>query len=217
MKKLIVAAALAAMSAGACAGEITLFSDADFRGSRLTLNSDARDLSQADFNDRASSIKISSGSWRVCERAHFRGGCATLGPGEYRKLPFNDYISSVQELGEGPDANGRGVEGRRHEEDRGGRGREGGHGRGRHEDRGGSGATLFEDRGFGGRRLEVEGEARDLARERFNDRASSLIVREGRWILCEHANFAGRCQVYGPGRHEQLGMNDKVSSLRELR
>jgi hypothetical protein len=52
----------------------------------------------------------------------------------------------------------------------------------------------------------------------FNDQTGSIIVNEGRWQLCEHADFGGRCIVLEPGRYEQLdNMNDRISSLRRLR
>src|SRR5262249_46358199 len=49
----------------------------------------------------------------------------------------------------------------------------------------------------------------------FNDRARSMIVREGSWEACEHANFAGTCQIFGPGRYSDLGiLSGRVSSIR---
>ena len=53
----------------------------------------------------------------------------------------------------------------------------------------------------------------------FNDRASSATVRSGRWQLCDDAYFRGSCVTLGPGEYSSLramGMNDKVSSVREL-
>ena len=53
----------------------------------------------------------------------------------------------------------------------------------------------------------------------FNDKASSVNVRGGRWQLCDDAYFRGSCVTLGPGEYSSLramGMNDKVSSVREL-
>ena len=52
----------------------------------------------------------------------------------------------------------------------------------------------------------------------FNDRATSLIIREGRWEFCEHADFRGECVVLGPGRYDMLDrMNNRISSMRRVR
>src|SRR5690349_14263765 len=109
MKRLFAAAAAVALFAppftnAAMAGEITLFADSDFRGGRVTLQREARDLNEFGFNDRASSMVVRSGVWQLCEHRDFGGFCAEFGPGEYRNLPrFNDSISSVREIDRGRD------------------------------------------------------------------------------------------------------------------
>lgn len=77
--------------------------------------------------------------------------------------------------------------------------------------------TLFEHDGFHGRTFTTDRPVVDFARFGFNDRASSVIVRSGRWELCDNARFGGRCVVLRPGRYPSLsamGMNDRVSSVR---
>ena len=103
MKRLLAAAAvLATFTHAAFAGELTLFADSNFRGNRVTIERDARNLADFGFNDRLSSVVIHSGVWQFCEHANFGGRCAELGPGEYRELPdFNDAISSVREISRG--------------------------------------------------------------------------------------------------------------------
>ena len=64
--------------------------------------------------------------------------------------------------------------------------------RGRDRDRRG-GALLYELPDFGGRQVEINGAAPNLNAYGFNDRAHSVRLR-GSWRVCEHANFAGRCQ-----------------------
>ncbi len=76
---------------------------------------------------------------------------------------------------------------------------------------------LYEHDRFGGRSVGIDQSTRDLSRLGFNDRASSVIVRGGRWTLCEHARFSGRCVTLRPGRYPSLnamGLNDRVSSVR---
>jgi hypothetical protein len=89
--------------------------------------------------------------------------------------------------------------------------------------RGQSGASaaiiLYEHDNFGGRSYGATGSASNLNESGFNDRASSVIVRSGRWQICENAYFGGRCETLGPGEYPSLrsmSLNDKVSSFREL-
>ncbi|MEO7337159.1 MAG: beta/gamma crystallin family protein [Caldimonas sp.] len=77
--------------------------------------------------------------------------------------------------------------------------------------------VLYEHNDFEGGRLEIRGQATELASRGFNDRASSVVVQSGRWQLCENNDFEGRCITVGPGEYRTLqaiGMNDKVSSVR---
>ena len=73
--------------------------------------------------------------------------------------------------------------------------------RGRYHDSsyrgGGSGAVLYSDSGFSGEGLRIHGAEPDLARLRFNDRASSIVIQSGAWELCTDANFRGRCEIVG--------------------
>jgi hypothetical protein len=79
--------------------------------------------------------------------------------------------------------------------------------------------TLFENDNFDGRRYDVRGAVDNLANSGFNDTASSVVIRRGTWQLCDDAYFRGRCVTLKPGEYRSLGsmgMNDQVSSAREL-
>lgn len=58
--------------------------------------------------------------------------------------------------------------------------------------RGGS-ATLYDQPNFQGSSVTITQSAPDLGKWRFNDRAQSARF-EGRWLICEHDDFKGRCQ-----------------------
>jgi hypothetical protein len=213
MKRLLAAAAvLATFAQAAFAGEITLFTDRDFRGARVTIERDAYNLADAGFNDRASSMVVRSGVWQLCEHKDFGGYCAEFGPGEYRDLPnFNDRISSAREV-----SRGRGYD---RDDRRGGPGGPGGRGD-RDERRGSRGdeVQLFSGQRFEGANVSVSGDFRSLNDIGFNDRAGSIVIHEGRWEFCEHGDFRGQCVVYGPGRYPFLeGMNNRISSMRRVR
>ncbi len=209
MKPLIAALALLASFNHAAAGEISLFTDADYRGRPLTLRGPVLNLEGAGFNDRASSAIVRSGTWEICEHKDFGGRCIVLGPGEYRMFDgFNDQASSVREL-----ERGRGRDRDRRDDD-GGWGRRGP----RDDDRRGPALELFADRRFGGEGIMLGSDVNSLRSRNFNDRAGSMIIREGEWQVCEHDDYRGRCAVYGPGRHPlPRGLDGMVSSVRRVR
>ena len=79
--------------------------------------------------------------------------------------------------------------------------------------------TFYEHDGFRGRVLSVNRTIPNFDPIGFNDRASSVIVEHGRWEVCEHAYFEGRCIVLRPGNYPSLGslgMNDRISSVRPV-
>jgi hypothetical protein len=229
MKRLLAAAAvLVTLSHAAAAGELTLFADSDFRGARITLQGDARDLNRMNFNDRVSSLVVRSGTWELCSDSDFRGRCAQFGPGEYHVLPgFNDAVSSARELTRGPERWQDERDGRdAHREDRREAWREERREEMRDERRGemggpmrgGPAVELFSGPRFEGQEVAVSGDVRAMSEVGFNDRAVSVVIREGRWEFCEHADFRGQCVVFGPGRYPFLeGMNGRISSMRRVR
>jgi uncharacterized protein YcfJ len=80
--------------------------------------------------------------------------------------------------------------------------------------------TLYSREDFHGAVTRVDERVWNLERAGFNDRASSVIVDRGRWEVCEHARFEGRCVVLGPGAYPTLatfGLNNAISSLRPAR
>jgi hypothetical protein len=81
------------------------------------------------------------------------------------------------------------------------------------------GVVLFEDPHYQGRAFEVNGDMPDLGAVRFNDRASSIqIGRGGRWEICEHANYQGRCSRLDADQAVlPREWNDQISSIRRVR
>lgn len=79
--------------------------------------------------------------------------------------------------------------------------------------------VLYEDDDFRGSDYMSTDSIQDLEGTGFNDRASSIVVRSGRWQVCADAFFRGTCVTLGPGRYASLrpmGLNDRVSSARSL-
>ena len=207
-------AALAAIAAcaavAAAAQEITLFQNQNFSGPRYTATSSVSDLARVGFNDRASSATIRGGSWQLCTDSYFRGQCITLNAGDYPSLStvgLNNQVSSVREIG-CTGGGGRGGGGW------GGGGAPGGGGGGGGGP-GNVGIVLFESPGLTGRSYTVNGATPNFGGTGFNDRASSAMVNGGTWQLCADADFMSTCEVFGPGRHDNLGgVTGRVSSAR---
>jgi hypothetical protein len=76
---------------------LTLYDGRDFSGRSLTLDMTAPNLEPSGFNDRARSMIIEHGRWRLCSDAHGRGHCEDFGPGRYAQLPpeLRHRLSSV--------------------------------------------------------------------------------------------------------------------------
>lgn len=78
-------------------------------------------------------------------------------------------------------------------------------------------ATFYEVEGFQGRSITVPNMVPDFRRSGFRDRASSAVVRSGRWEVCDDPDFRGHCVVLRPGQYPSLpamGLDDRVSSVR---
>ena len=49
--------------------------------------------------------------------------------------------------------------------------------------------TLYEGENFQGRNLTLRNDMRDLDRTNFNDRAMSLVIRDGVWEVCKNPDI----------------------------
>jgi uncharacterized protein YcfJ len=79
--------------------------------------------------------------------------------------------------------------------------------------------TLYEDSDFGGRSITTQQPLASLNGARFNDRASSVVVTNDRWEVCEDVRYGGRCVVLRQGNYPSLaamGLNDRISSVRRI-
>ena len=78
--------------------------------------------------------------------------------------------------------------------------------------------SLFEGAGFNGRAVTLRAITPSISNVGFNDRASSLVVRSGRWEICSDDEFKGSCAIFEPGQYATLDarFDKRISSLREL-
>jgi len=95
---------VACVCATAARAQIILYEHEDFRGQSIRGTDVVKNLRDSGFNDKASSIKVLSGTWEVCSDANFRGDCTVLEPGQYRSLndmAMNDRLSSLRRVSDG--------------------------------------------------------------------------------------------------------------------
>jgi len=79
--------------------------------------------------------------------------------------------------------------------------------------------TFYEGEEFRGASFRVDSTIQNFAPIGFNDRASSAIVEQGRWEVCEDAVFRGRCTILSPGNYPSLtpmGFKGRISSARPI-
>lgn len=79
--------------------------------------------------------------------------------------------------------------------------------------------TFYESEDFRGRAFTTNKGLSDFKRSGFNDRASSVIVDNGQWEVCEDAGYRGRCVVLREGSYDSLkrmGVNNRLSSVRRV-
>lgn len=76
---------------------------------------------------------------------------------------------------------------------------------------------LYEHEGFEGRTFTTQRQVNNFSQQGFNDRASSVVVMQDRWEVCDDEQFRGRCIILRPGRYaalSEMGLNDRISSVR---
>jgi Zn-dependent protease with chaperone function len=178
---------------------LTFYSGANADGNAYRFTGAVADLTNYGPNDSVQSVVVSAGSWRVCSDVNYGGECRTLTPGTYsnfRVSPSANSVGSIQPIAGATYGVGSGDS---------------------VGDIGNGIASLFRDQSFGGPSIDLNRSFRNLNDVGFNDQASSIIVRSGRWQFCDNADFGGRCIVLGPGRYPDLRtykLNDKISSVR---
>lgn len=173
---------------------VILYEDDRLGGRSMAISDSMYDLGRSGFSDRSRSVVVESGTWLFCTEPDFRGQCRVMGPGQYPQLdPALQYsISSLRPTGLEAEAVNR-------------------------PGPADGSLELYADPAFGGQRLAVRNDVRDLGDRDFEHKAGSLTVWQGNWEACTEADYGGRCAVFGPGRYSNLyGLKDKISSIHQV-
>jgi Beta/Gamma crystallin len=219
-------------------GRVELYEEPFFRGVSVVLDRNVPTLRVANFANRARSMIVASGTWEVCNRDSFAGRCTVFTPGRYNELNpemarnINSLrlVQPAQAQYQQPPAIPQPQQpppqqpqvinpvaaiagallggivqpnmtpppvvnqvqpiqnGRIH---------------------------FFTGPGFTGRSFSLVESMNDFGGTGFNDRVQSVRVESGSWELCQHANFAGECRVFGVGQFPILyNLDNAISSAR---
>jgi hypothetical protein len=173
---------------------ITVFADADYRGTSATFREDTQDLRPFGLTDKVTSLRVAPGeAWEACEHINYEGRCQvfTGNHADLRPTRWSDIISSVRRVKDADVPRGRGRDIPR--------------------------LILFDARDFRGGSIEIDQTSPQL--RGFSNRAGSARVLSGRWELCERASFRGRCVIVNADVADlgRVGLSNEVSSARPVR
>jgi len=187
---------------------IILYSDTGFRGEARAYYGDVESLSRDGFNDLARSVEIRGGAWTLCRDRGGRGRCQTIehSIADLGQLGLDCELTSFYQSGFS-DAGFRRDRGGRHDRRRNDR-RRGGFGHGD------APVFLFTDDDFEGRSVGIYGPTnlRDVG---FNDKADSIVIQQGTWIVCTKRDLEGKCDVLGQSVYDldDIDLDDNISSI----
>jgi hypothetical protein len=177
----------AAVRPRAC--EVTVYWDDDFKGDSFRTTQDQLNL-EGGWNDRISSIVVTSGEWEFFQHREFGGRVLKLNPGRYPRLEREWFheISSFRCLDGRSAQYGWPVFGCQ--------------------------LAVYSDPDFGGETLRS---THDLPKLHgiWNDQISSIVIASGTWEFFEHDAFGGQAMRLKPGLHARLDKwDDRISSFR---
>ncbi len=174
------------------AGTVVLYTDELFRGQSMTITGGVPSL--GGFNDRARSVRVTGGSWELCEDSDYRK-CRVVDRdwSNLASIDMSRRVSSVR-----PAFNGRGANVYRPpaavRRPR---------------------LVLFDRDRYRGESRVLESASRGLGG--FGNRAQSVQVT-GMWQMCDGTDFTGHCVTVSEDIPNlgSLGLNNRVSSARPL-
>lgn len=222
-------------------GDATLYSMTNFGGFSKQVSSAIPNLSAADFNNRAASIRTSGSNWLLCQAEQFSGPCLVVRQdvSDLRRFGFRGAVTSIGPLpgnmnfrhgtvvsrnilGEfvffEADAYGNlnfshsGADDYRH-------GNHGKHSRNdNHSGPRNADLIVYSDANHSGQSLGLNASVHSLGELDFNDRVSSVKIRRGDWQFCTDNNYAGRCIILDADEilMSRFRLNNGISSIRRV-
>ena len=177
---------------------IVLYSQPGFGGSGVEITETHGNLGQIPTYNGASAIIVYGGTWRLCTRQYYRGDCADFTPGRYDSLGgLNGRIYSAELVSVAPAPVGVVTP----------------------LPPGQARIVLYDRPDFGGQSIAIDGrEMPNLDRINFGDRAASMRIEGGYWMVCTDIRFRGTCSTFGPGEYPRLGpdVDHRIASVRRV-
>jgi len=177
---------------------IVLYEQPGFSGSGVEITETHGNLDLIPSYAGAAALIVYGGTWRLCTHEYYRGQCADFTPGRYDSLGgLNGQIASAQLISAAPAPVGVVVP----------------------TPSAASRVVLYEFPDFGGQSLVVErSEMPNLDWMNFMDRAASMRVEGGYWMVCTDVRFRGSCTTFGPGEYPRLGpdVDRRIASIRRV-
>ena len=176
---------------------IVLYEHPGFTGSGVEITETHGNLDRIPSYAPASAVIVYGGTWRLCTREYYRGECADFAPGRYDSLgSLNGRIYSAELVSAAPGPVGVVIptpsEAR---------------------------VVLYERPDFAGQALVIDRrEMPNLEWMGFMDRAASMRVEGGYWMVCTDVRFGGSCRSFGPGEYPRLSpdLDRRIASIRRM-
>ncbi|MEO1190347.1 MAG: beta/gamma crystallin-related protein [Pseudomonadota bacterium] len=170
---------------------VVLYSGRDGTGARYASNGKQPDLRKDGFNDRAQSVRVRHGTWRFCENINYSGSCHEFAVGLHNLGNALDRkLSSFEMVSQAVH-----------------------HDHPQHDD---FKVVLYEGRDGRGHSISLYDQHVDLNHDGFANRARSVRVNGGTWLLCSRPHYQGVCRTFHRGLHDLgPGLGGHVASLRE--
>ncbi|XP_076854532.1 crystallin beta gamma X [Brachyhypopomus gauderio] len=176
-------------------GRVTLFEQRNFAGRRLDLTSDCQNVTDKNFPERCNSVQVENGAWVGYEDERFQGRqylWDVSDRGEYNCL--DRWCAQSDRI-----CSVRAVK----------------------EDTSPPRACLFERPGFSGRRTELHDDVPNLMDRYSLNRASSIRVLGGVWVVYQEPNYRGAHYVLEKKDYNSYSdwgaLNSTVGSMRRVR
>ena len=80
------------LAAGHAMAQVTFYENEGYRGKAFTTQQRVGDFTRFGFNDKASSVVVTRGTWEACEDVRFEGRCVILRPGSYDSLRRMGFV-----------------------------------------------------------------------------------------------------------------------------
>lgn len=166
---------------------LVLHTKKNFDGERIVVESDHADLSSVSFNDAARSITVNKGVWEVCSEPDYLGTCSYM-RGSEPNLGAIDLSRKVSSV--------RMVE--------------------QLKDPAEYAVVVYPDRNYKGAYRGIDSDVDQLDKLRFDNRARSIRVNSGEWLVCEQRYFLGRCEVLSASVKDlkKINLSHEISSIR---